>query len=172
MLPAICRNRVHQGVSAPEPAKASGKGDDTISAWTSPIPDGEGSDTLTPVRILVVEDEALVAMDLGFRLEDLGYGVCGTAASADEAVALAQTQQPDLILMDVNLHGSRDGVDAAAAIRGSGHAARIIFVTAYSDPSTRARMAAAGGDGLVAKPYTDYELAQAIRHALAKRSEQ
>jgi 1,2-diacylglycerol 3-beta-glucosyltransferase len=150
----------------------SAEGEDTRIGSSSPMPEEEGADVLTPVRILIVEDEALVAMDLGFRLEDLGYAICGTAATADEAVALAETHHPDLILMDVNLHGSRDGVEAAADIRRKDHVVRIIFVTAYSDPSTRDRMAKAGGRGVVAKPYTDHELAQAIRHAMAKRSEQ
>jgi DNA-binding NarL/FixJ family response regulator len=148
------------------------EGDDTRAGSGSAMPEEERADVLAPIRILVVEDEALVAVDLGFRLEDLGYAICGTAATADEAVALAETHHPDLILMDVNLHGSRDGVEAAADIRRKDHRARIIFVTAYSDPATRDRMTKAGGHGVVGKPYTDGELAQAIKHAMAQRSEQ
>jgi CheY-like chemotaxis protein len=169
---AFCGYTAHRCVSNRGIVMISGKSNDTVTGSGGPTLDEEGSDVLTPIRILIVEDEALVAMDLGFRLEDLGYAICGTAATADEAVALAETQHPDLILMDVNLHGSRDGMDAAADIRRKNHRAQIIFVTAYSDPATRDRMAKAGGHGVVTKPYTDRELAQAIKHTMAKRSEQ
>ena len=169
---ASCDQTAHRDVDNCKFVMMSGKGGDTDTGSGGPMPDKERSDALTSTRILIVEDEALVAMDLGFRLEDLGYAICGTATTADEAVALAETQRPDLILMDVNLHGSRDGVDAAVDIRQKDHAARIIFVTAYSDPSTRDRMLKAGSNGIVAKPYTDRELALALRHAMAKRSEQ
>jgi CheY-like chemotaxis protein len=172
LSPPFTRHTAHRGVDTYNCAMMTGTDDDTATGTGGPMPDEEGSDVLAPIRILIVEDEALVAMDLGFRLEDLGYAICGTAATADQAVALAETQNPDLILMDVNLHGSRDGVEAAADIRRKDPHARIIFVTAYSDPSTRDRMAKAGGLGVVAKPYTDHEVAQAIEHAMAKRSEQ
>ena len=68
-------------------------------------------------KVLVVEDEALIALDLEARLERLGYHVVGTADEADEACELARRESPDLVLMDIRLRGERDGIDAATTLR-------------------------------------------------------
>lgn len=64
-------------------------------------------------RILIVEDEALVALDLRQTLEEFGLEVVGMAASAEEALALVEATQPDLALMDINIHGTFDGIQTA-----------------------------------------------------------
>jgi CheY-like chemotaxis protein len=124
------------------------------------------TDGAKQARVLVVEDEILVAMDANDRLGDLGYEVCGTATTAEEAVAFAREQCPDLVLMDLNLGGPRDGIQAAAEIRMLDPAVGIVFMTAYADPVNRARMAALDPDGIVIKPYTDADFTRAVEHAL------
>jgi CheY-like chemotaxis protein len=135
--------------------------DDTTNAATF-----GRTDCAKQARVLVVEDEILVAMDANDRLGDLGYEVCGTAATAEDAIALAREQCPDLVLMDLNLGGPRDGVHAAAEIRVLDPTVGIVFMTAYADPVNRARMAALDPDGIVIKPYTDADFARAVEHAL------
>lgn len=67
-------------------------------------------------RILVVEDEHVVALDLAQRLRALGYGVQGVVASGPDAIRSALDTRPDIILMDIHLHGEMDGIEAAAQI--------------------------------------------------------
>jgi hypothetical protein len=74
---------------------------------------------MTPARILIVEDEQIVAVDLEGQLERLGYQVVGMAVSGEDACTMVASEQPDLILMDVRLDGPMDGIDAAHRIRQS-----------------------------------------------------
>ncbi len=67
-------------------------------------------------RVLVVDDEYLIAWGLRAQVEALGMEVCATAAAADEAIALAKRHRPQIVLMDMRLQGDKDGVDAALAI--------------------------------------------------------
>ena len=84
--------------------------------------------------ILVVEDENIVAMDIRAQLQKLGYRVVGTAGTAADAIAGARAGAPDLVLMDINLRGAGDGIEAAETIRAELHVP-VIFLTAYSDPA-------------------------------------
>jgi len=86
---------------------------------------------MTP-RILVVEDEALIAGDLQARLTTMGYEVVGVATTGVEAVGMAQQTQPDVVLMDVVLKGDMDGIDTAKQIKTT-QSIPIIFLSAYSD---------------------------------------
>ena len=79
-------------------------------------------------QVLVVDDEFLIAQGLRLQVEDLDLSVCATAASAEEAIALAQAYRPELVLMDVRLVGDKDGVDAALAIHHS-VGAKVLFIT-------------------------------------------
>ena len=115
--------------------------------------------------ILLVEDELVVAMGVRRFLEAAGHRVCGVAATADAAVALARAHAPDVVLMDVTLKGARDGVVAAAEILAA-QSPVLIFVTAHSDPTTQARMAALRPAAILAKPFTERQLHQTIAHAL------
>jgi two-component system, response regulator PdtaR len=116
-------------------------------------------------RILIVEDDYLVAAALEGGLTDAGLEVVGVASSADEAVRLAEATRPTLAIMDIRLNGRRDGVDAALEIfRSTG--VRCIFATAHHDPPTRARAQAAAPLGWLGKPYTvDFVIAM-IKTAL------
>src|SRR6185437_12676125 len=103
-------------------------------------------------KILVAEDEALIAMDLKARLENLGYEVPDIATGAEAAIRLAGSYTPDLVLMDIGLDGKNDGIEAAAAIR---HQLNIpvIFLTSHADSETMDRARLSEPFGYVVKPF-------------------
>jgi len=117
--------------------------------------------------LLVVEDESVVALDLAGQLADLGYAVCACVDNGGDAIARARAERPDLILMDVILHGDMDGI-AAAAVIGAELQIPILFLTAYSDDQTVARAAAAMPYGYLTKPFQVRELRAGIEVALRK----
>ena len=82
-------------------------------------------------RLLVVEDEVLVARDIQARLQRMGYEVVGTVARGEDAVSTALAESPDLILMDINLKGEMDGIEAATQINEVS-SVPVIYCTAYS----------------------------------------
>ena len=127
---------------------------------------GEGQDKArTSLRVVVVDDEIFVAMHLEAVLEDLGHSVVAIVSSGEAAVDEVAFHAPDLIFMDINLGGGIDGVEAARRILLNG-AAPIVFVSAYGDDATRARIEAiAPGAGLVAKPVTPGALRSAVERA-------
>jgi DNA-binding NarL/FixJ family response regulator len=116
--------------------------------------------------VAIVEDEFLIAAGLSMQLEDLGMTVCGTAASADEAVALAQSQRPAVVLMDVRLVGEKDGIDAALAIHAT-VGSKVIFVTGSREAATMDRIRMDHPAGVLFKPVQDWQLRDAIGAALA-----
>ena len=119
-------------------------------------------------RILVIEDDFLVATEIEVALQGAGFAVTGVAASADEAIALAQATTPDLAVIDIRLSGARDGVDAALALFRD-HAIPCVFATAHADEAVRARAAPASPLGWLQKPYTMPLLIETVRRALAQR---
>ncbi len=122
-------------------------------------PDGREAGASPRARVLIVEDEMIIAWLLAEHVENLGYEVCGSAADEDEAVRLARSTRPDLILMDVRLRGAGDGIKATEAIRATLPAVPVVFCTAYAgDPATRGRMAAAGAAAILAKPILPEQL--------------
>lgn len=116
-------------------------------------------------RILVVEDEYLVANDIETALAEAGFEVVGVAASADQAVRLARQEKPALAIVDIRLLGKRDGVDAAIEMAQS-LGVRSLFATAHLDSAMRARAQLAAPLGWLAKPYRMEALVAAIRQAL------
>ena len=116
-------------------------------------------------RILVVEDEALVAADLEERLSQLGYDVRGVVDSAEDAIVKATELSPDLVLMDIHLIGKKDGIEAAAEIRQSRDMA-VVFVTAHADDATLKRAGLAVPFGYILKPFDERELKATIEMAL------
>jgi PAS domain S-box-containing protein len=123
---------------------------------------------MTPARVLVVEDDRVVARDIEEQLLGMGLTVVGVAARADDAVALAREQRPGLILMDVRLEGGSDGIDAAARIRAE-FRIPVIFLTAYADEETLRRASLAEPHGYLVKPFEDSQLRTAIELALYKQ---
>jgi len=120
-------------------------------------------------RILVVEDETIVAMDLRLRLEDLGYTVTATAASGKDAIKEAEDTLPDLALMDIVLRGSMDGIEAAGEI-GNRLGIPVVFVSAYTDVETLKRAKVSGPFGYIVKPFDDRQLQANIEMALHKHA--
>jgi PAS domain S-box-containing protein len=118
--------------------------------------------------ILIVEDESIVALDLKLQLQDLGYDVVGIAASGEEALRLAASKQPDLVLMDVRLQGDMSGIEAAARLRQTAAPPPLIYLTSHSDGETVRRAAATAPYGYLTKPFQINELRAGIAVALAK----
>ncbi len=116
-------------------------------------------------RILVVEDEKITGMDICQTVHDLGYEPMGPIASGEDAYEVALSTRPDLILMDITLKGSIDGIAAAVAIRYE-YRCPVIFVTAHSDQITFDRARIAEPAGWVLKPVNEEELHTAIEKAL------
>jgi DNA-binding NarL/FixJ family response regulator len=119
-----------------------------------------------PAKLLIVEDDHLVAMELESVLLDAGFEVTGIAATAEDALRKAQSLTPDLVLMDIRLAGARDGVDAAIDLY-SQMGIRCVFATAHHDNQTQARAQPAQPLGWLAKPYQPATLLQVVRTALA-----
>lgn len=116
-------------------------------------------------RLLVVEDEGIIAADLASRLEDLGHEVVGTAATADEACAAASRLKPDLVLMDIVLQGPQTGISAAKRIRDSLDIP-VVFVSSHADTATLHSAIGATPFGYVLKPFNERELQIAVEIAL------
>jgi len=114
--------------------------------------------------VLIVDDEFLIAMGLSMQVEDMGREVCGTAASAEEAIELAQKYRPSIVLMDMRLQGDKDGVDAAVAIRAT-VGSKIIFITGSREPATLARIQMDHPAAVLFKPISDRQLRLAIEAA-------
>lgn len=122
---------------------------------------------MTKKKILVVEDETLVAMDIKNSLKLLGYMVPAVAVSGEEAVIKAQEIQPDLILMDIRLKGEIDGVTAARLIRTKWNIP-VVYLTAYSDELTLERAKITQPFGYLLKPFEEEELRVTIEIALSR----
>jgi DNA-binding NarL/FixJ family response regulator len=119
-----------------------------------------------PGGVLIVEDEALIAMALTAEIEGMGLEVCGTATTARRAVELAERHRPRLVLMDVRLSGDPDGVAAALEMHRRGVAAPIVYVTGSREPQTVARIRDDHPAALLFKPVLPDELRAAVRRAL------
>ena len=118
-----------------------------------------------PARILIVEDERIVAASLKLSLEQAGYVVPGSAGTGEQAVSMAMELQPDLILMDINLGSGMDGVDAVRRIHNNAPVP-VIFLTAYADRVTLARAGDVAPFGFLVKPVELRSLGPAIEIAL------
>jgi two-component system, sensor histidine kinase and response regulator len=118
-------------------------------------------------RILIVEDERIVANDLRGRLDRIGYDVVAMACTGAEAIAFANDLAPDIVLMDITLKGPMDGVEAAEVI-GKSSDVPVVFMTAHSDDVTLQRAKLTGPFGYILKPLEERELHTTIEMALYK----
>lgn len=123
--------------------------------------------------VLIVEDERIFAKDLQQTLADMGYDAFAIAASADDAIVRASERCPDLVLMDIRIKGSRDGVDTAALLREQ-FGVPIVYLTAHADDATIERAKRTEPYGYLMKPVKSVELRSAIevaihRHAMDSR---
>ncbi len=122
---------------------------------------------MSKTKLLIVEDESIVALDIKQRAENLGYEVVDITSTGEEAIDKTEKFSPDLILMDIVLKGDMDGIEAAQIIR-SNYKKPIIYLTAYSDEKTIQRAKLTGPFGYITKPFEDRELHSAIEVALYK----
>jgi CheY-like chemotaxis protein len=122
-------------------------------------------------RILIVEDEFIIALGVERSLKVLGYSAIGTVSSGEEAVDKALTELPDLVLMDINLQGEIDGLEAARRIRLRTDIP-VIFLTAYADDDSLTRARETESFGFIVKPFQDFALKSAIETALHKHRAQ
>jgi diguanylate cyclase (GGDEF)-like protein/PAS domain S-box-containing protein len=119
------------------------------------------------IRILIVEDEGLIARDVENMVKNAGYEVCDVASTGEEAIEKADKTQPDLILMDIILRGEMDGVEAAERIRDH-HSIPVIYLTAHTDENTLERAKLTEPQGYTLKPVEQKELLTVIEMALYK----
>ncbi len=120
---------------------------------------------MTDAKILVVEDENIVALEIKKRLQKLGYIVPGVASTGEDAIIKAEGILPDLVLMDIMLKGEIDGIQAAGEIR-SRFNIPVIYLTAYSDEETLERAKLTEPYGYILKPFEEDDLRTTIEIAL------
>jgi AmiR/NasT family two-component response regulator len=162
---------------ASQPTEAGSPGDSggPVGQGAGPAPNGsagkgngaKGVDQ--PLRVVLVEDEVIVAWDIAETLKRLGYNIVGMAETADQALRLTETLAPDLILMDIRLTGRPDGIEAARMIRertGRG----VIYLTAHADLATMERAAATEPLGYVFKPFSQEGLRTALQRATGREA--
>lgn len=130
---------------------------------------GSTTDAAPKRRVLVAEDEALIRLDLAEMLRDEGYEVVGEAGDGQEAVDLAESLRPDLVIMDVKMP-RRDGIDAAREIAAK-RIAPIVVLTAFSQRELVEQARDAGAMAYLVKPFNSTDLIPAIEVALSRFAE-
>jgi len=118
-------------------------------------------------HVLIVEDESVNAAVIEHQLKKLGYSVAGIATSGEEALALAQKTKPDVVLMDIQLEGKMDGVEAAIAIRRE-MGIPVVYLTGNSDEQTLERARTTEAFGYLHKPFQEREVHSTLQLALHK----
>lgn len=124
---------------------------------------------MPPAKILIIEDDRVVARDIRQQLTRMGHTVVGSTGRGEDAVGLALNAEPELVLMDIRLEGSVDGIDAAQQIRERCRIP-VVFLTAYSDDETVKRATVTEPFGYLLKPYEDSQLRTIIDMALYKHA--
>lgn len=135
------------------------------AVWAPAEAAGQSVSTKTRERILIVEDDLLIATQMEAALHEAGFDVIGLAASGEEALELAGSDSPLLVVVDIRLAGDRDGVDTALELFRS-YGIRCIFATAHTDSEARQRAAPAAPLGWLQKPYAMTSLTAMVRGAV------
>ena len=120
-------------------------------------------------KILVVDDEAIITMQLEERLSAMGYTVAGMAASGEEAVEKARRIRPDLVLMDIVMPGKMNGIEAAKIVTGELDIP-VVFVTSYADDAIIEKAKSVRPYGYIVKPFNELEIKAAIEVALFRKA--
>ncbi|MDD1718602.1 MAG: response regulator [Methanoregulaceae archaeon] len=115
--------------------------------------------------ILIIEDNAIIALDIERRLKSIGCGIAGVAATAAEALDLAEKKRPVLALVDIKLKGPVDGIEVATQLRDR-FSIPFVFLTAHSDAGVKASAMATGPAGYLLKPLRESELEELVRKIL------
>ncbi|WP_010217920.1 response regulator [Sphingomonas sp. PAMC 26621] len=116
-------------------------------------------------QILVVDDEFIIVLGLIDQVEEMGLTVCGSASTADEAIALAREHRPMVVLMDMRLDGTKDGVDAALIIHEE-IGSKVIFITGSQEPDSLARIHSDHPHAILFKPVSNRRLCDTITAAM------
>jgi len=124
-----------------------------------------------PPKVLIVEDEGIVAMNLQARLEELGYLVLSVVSSGEEAITAIQADRPDVVLMDIRLAGVIDGTEAAGAVWRWFHVP-VVYLTAHGDEKTLMKVKETEPYGFVLKPFSIEQIHAAIQLALDRRDKE
>lgn len=122
------------------------------------------------LRILIIEDELIISQDMAQMLTKMGYEVIGDAMDFDEAIEILERETPDLILLDINLNGKRDGIEVAEEINRR-FQIPFIFTTSYSDAATLERASKTNPVNYLVKPFKQEQLYTAIEMGLFKAAE-
>jgi two-component system, cell cycle sensor histidine kinase and response regulator CckA len=122
-------------------------------------------------KILIVEDEAIIADDIQMTLDDMGYETLGPVSTGQDALDMIAEYSPDLVLLDIRIRGELDGIDVANKLREE-HPVPVIFLTAHADDETIQRAGRASPAGYLLKPFQPRELRAAIEIALVKNSQE
>jgi CheY-like chemotaxis protein len=122
---------------------------------------------MTEERILIVEDEHIVAMGIKRMLKNMGYTLAGIASSGEEAINKAESTLPDLVLMDIMLKGEMNGIEAAKEIK-SRFGIPVVYLTACSENKIVERAWKTGHSGYVVKPFDEKDLQKSINVALCR----
>ena len=117
------------------------------------------------VKIMIVEDESIVALDLSMRLQKEGYEVIGIASNSDDAIDLFTEQKPDLVLMDINIKGAKDGIETAKSLKKI-QDVPLIFVTAFSQSEYINRAKEVNPSAYLVKPFNNESLHTSIQIAI------
>ena len=120
---------------------------------------------MSSVKILIVEDDEILAKVIAWRLTNLGYEVVGRADSCAETMNLLLKGHPDVVFMDINIKGDIDGIDTTRMIKEK-FGLPVIYLTSHSDGLTLERARATRPDGFVLKPFGDNDLRVAVEIAL------
>lgn len=120
------------------------------------------------IKVLIVEDEAIFAMSMTRVLTMLGHETCGVVSTGEEAVKLAKTENPDLIIMDVSLKGRMDGIEAAREIR-SEYDVPIVFISGFQEAKLLEKAGSVAYTTYLTKPILPDEIKSAIAQTIPQR---
>ncbi|MFN9597322.1 MAG: response regulator [Bacteroidota bacterium] len=125
---------------------------------------------MSTIKIGIIEDEMIIAATIEQTLQQLGYEVAKPASSFQLGLEMIEADQPDLLLVDINLGGQKDGIDLALHVREF-HDLPLIFLTANSDPSTVNRAKVSKPDAYLVKPFNKEDLFTSIEIAISKHQQ-
>lgn len=126
---------------------------------------------MSKINVLIVEDESIVAKDIQHSLKKLGYNVLGICSTGEDAIRSVDELGPDIVLMDIMLKGSMNGIEAAAKIRETNNIP-VIFLTAYADENTLSKAKVSEPFGYIIKPFKEIDLHTSIEMAIYKHEKE
>jgi len=126
---------------------------------------------MSKINVFVVEDESIVSKDIQHSLIKLGYNITGSASTGDKAIELIGTEHPDIVLMDIMLKGTMNGIEVAEIVKKE-FSIPVIFLTAYADESTLSKAKISEPYGYILKPFKEIDLQTSIEMAIYKHKKE